>query len=302
MKESDSASNRSVHDFLAYLDVERGLSSNTLLAYRRDLAAFLRFLEGRRMGDLAKVSREDLISFLMALKGRGRSGTSVARALSSVRSFFRFLVLEGRLGRNPAEHVDTPHTWRNLPDAPALRAVETIIDAASGDSAIEQRDRAILETLYSLGARASEVVDLRAESVNLDYGFVRCMGKGSKERLIPLGGPCRDAIRRYLADSRRVLDRTGRDDHLFLSRSGRKLTREMIWKIVRKYARRAGVWDKIGPHSLRHAFATHMLERGADLRTVQELLGHSSISTTQVYTHVDRARLRAVHKRYHPRA
>ena len=165
----------------------------------------------------------------------------------------------------------------------------------------EVRDRAILEALYSLGVRASELVDLCRDGVNLEYGFVRCMGKGSKERIVPLGGRCRDAIERYLEGSRGTLSRGKGDDHLFVSRTGRKLSREMIWKIVRKYAKRAGVWGKVGPHSLRHSFATHLLEGGADLRVVQELLGHASISTTQIYTHVDRDRLKAIHKRYHPR-
>jgi len=293
---------RRASEFISHLDVECGLSANTVAAYRRDLDAFALFIAARGVTSAQDISEDHVVHFQVREKDRGLSAASIARALSAVRMFLRFLAAEGHIGGSPADNVDMPRRWRTLPDVLSVDEVDRLIAAPNDDAPLEVRDRAILETLYSVGTRAQEVVDLELESVNLEYRFVRCFGKGAKERLVPLGERCRDAIRAYLADVRPGLDRGDRNGHLFLSRTGRKLTREMIWKIVRKYVRRSGIAKRVSPHTLRHSFATHMLEGGADLRTVQELLGHESISTTEIYTHVDRARLKSIHKRFHPRA
>lgn len=288
-------------EFTSYLDVECGLSVNTVAAYRRDLEAFARFLAARGVTSAQEISEDHIVQFQLREKDRGLSGASVARALSAVRMFLRFLAAEGHIAGSAADNVEMPRRWRTLPDVLSVDEVDRLIAEPNGGSPLELRDRAILETLYSVGTRAQEVVDLKLESVNLEYRFIRCFGKGAKERLVPLGERCREAIGAYLKDVRPALDRGDRSLNLFLSRTGRKLSREMIWKIVRKYARRSGIAKRISPHTLRHSFATHMLEGGADLRAVQELLGHESISTTEIYTHVDRARLKSIHKRFHPR-
>lgn len=292
---------RRASEFASALDVECGLSTNTVAAYERDLDAFARFVEARGVTTPSAISEDHIVQFQMREKDRGLSGASIARALSAVRMFLRFLVGEGHIEGSVAEDVEMPRRWRTLPDVLSVDEVDRLTAEPKDGSPLELRDRAILETLYSVGTRAQEVVDLKLESVNLEYCFIRCFGKGAKERLVPLGERCRDAISAYLKDVRPGLERGDRNLHLFLSRTGRKLSREMIWKIVRKYVRRSGIEKRISPHTLRHSFATHMLEGGADLRAVQELLGHSSISTTEVYTHVDRARLKSIHRRFHPR-
>ena len=289
-------------DFLAYLDIECGLSANTVVGYRRDLATFAGFLEARGIDQPRAILEDHIIHFQLHEKDRGLSGASAARSLSAVRMFLRFLTTEGHLEVNVADNVEMPRTWRNLPEVLSVEEVDRLVTEPKAQTPIELRDRAILETLYSVGTRAQEAVDLKLESVNLDYAFVRCFGKGAKERLVPLGERCRQVIESYLGGGRPRLDRAGASPYLFVSRTGRKLTREMVWKIVRKYVRRAGIEKRTSPHTLRHSFATHMLERGADLRTVQILLGHSDISTTEIYTHVKAERLEALHKRFHPRS
>ena len=301
-EKSPSALRSFTRDFLAWLDIECGLSANTLAAYRRDLDRFTAFLEARGIESPERITEDHLIHFQLHEKDRGLAGTSIARALSALRVFLGYLASEGHTPGDASAFVETPRTWRRLPASLSVAEVERLVNEPKADTPIELRDRAILETLYSLGTRAQEVVDLRLESVNLEYAFVRCFGKGAKERMLPLGGRCREAIEAYLSRARPGLARGRTSPYLFVSRTGRKLTREMVWKIVRKYARRAGVEKHVSPHVLRHSFATHMLENGADLRTVQELLGHESVSTTQIYTHVDRARLKAIHQRFHPRA
>ena len=275
-----------VDAFLDYLTIECGLSINTLQAYQRDLgrlAAFLGIEDGQGWDT---VTGDQVIAFLMAEKSRGCAVPTVSRALVAARMFFRYLSAEGLVPHDPTEHLESPRLWQTLPE---------VMDR------LPRRDRAVLEFLYATGARASETADLTLDSVNPEGGYVHCIGKGRKERIVPIGRRALEALDVYLAEERPRLDRRG-DPHLFLTHSGRRLGRETIWRLVKKYARRAGVSRRVSPHTLRHSFATHLLEGGADLRAVQEMLGHVDIATTQVYTHVDPSRLKAIHKKYHPRA
>jgi len=291
-----------VDAFLDYLTIECGLSINTLQAYQRDLrrlAAFLGIKDGQGWDT---VTGDHVIAFLMAEKSRGCAVPTVSRALVAARMFFRYLSAEGLVPRDPTEHLESPRLWQTLPEVLDRRAVDRLLSAPDpAHDRLPRRDRAVLEFLYATGARASETADLTLDSVNPEGGYVHCVGKGRKERIVPIGRRALEALDVYLAEERPRLDRRG-DPHLFLTHSGRRLGRETIWRLVKKYARRAGVSRRVSPHTLRHSFATHLLEGGADLRAVQEMLGHVDIATTQVYTHVDPSRLKAIHRKYHPRA
>jgi integrase/recombinase XerD len=291
-----------IEAFLDYLTIECGLSVNTIQAYQRDLERFAAFAGAAKPDDWAAVRSDQVLDFLVAEKKRGCAVATVSRALVALRMFFRFLTGEGLLERNVTEHLEGPRLWQNLPEVLNRTAVERLLGAP--DPALDRwprRDRAILEMLYATGARASEVADLRTDSVNAEVGYARCLGKGRKERIVPVGRRALEALAAYLQAERPLLDRRG-EPYLFLTHSGRRLGREGLWRLVRKYALRAGINRPVGPHTLRHSFATHLLEGGADLRVVQEMLGHVDISTTQIYTHVDQGRLKAIHKKYHPRA
>jgi len=286
--------------FLDYLTVECGLSVNTLQAYQRDLERFAASLGRDPDWDAATPDR--VVAFLMAEKSRGQAVASVSRALVAVRMFFRFLSGEGLIKRDPTEHLESPRLWQTLPEVLNRRAVDAMLSAPS--AALDRwplRDRAVLEMLYATGARASEVADMTRESVNRDVGYVLAVGKGRKERIVPLGRRALEALEAYLSRERPGLDRR-QDPHLFLTHTGRRMGRETLWRLVKKYAARAGASPRVSPHTLRHSFATHLLEGGADLRSVQEMLGHVDIGTTQIYTHVDQNRLKAIHRKYHPRA
>ena len=289
-----------IEAFLDYLTVECGLSVNTLQAYQRDLERFAAFLG--RNPDWESVGPDHVINFLMAEKARGLATPSVSRALVAVRMFFRFLSGEGLLKRDPTEHLESPRLWQNLPEVLDRRAVDRLL--AAPNARLDRwplRDKAILEMLYATGARASEVADLTMQSVNREVGYVLAVGKGRKERIVPVGRRALEALEAYLARERPQLDRR-QDPHLFLTHSGRRMGRETLWRLVKKYVVRGGVSPRVSPHTLRHSFATHLLEGGADLRSVQEMLGHIDIGTTQIYTHVDQNRLKAIHRKYHPRA
>ncbi|HUV38058.1 MAG TPA: site-specific tyrosine recombinase XerD [Planctomycetota bacterium] len=288
--------------FLDYLAVECGSSRNTIDAYRGDLRSFLDFLRTRGVRNLDRVSPTDVVDYLMREKRRGLSPASVSRRLVAVRMFYRFLQAEGKVTASAPAALDSPRVWKNLPDVLSRRDVETLLAAPDLSKPLGVRDAALLETMYACGARAQEVCDLTADAVNFEFAYVRLVGKGRRERIVPVGAPARDRIRQYLDEVRPALVR-GRDPGvLFLSRNGKKLNRERVWQIVRKLTRKAGLRAKVHPHTLRHSFATHLLEGGADLRFIQEMLGHASISTTQVYTHVDAARLKSIHRKFHPRA
>ena len=290
-----------IEEFLNYLSVERGLSPNTLGAYRCDLTQFLVWLQRRRITSWTTSTREHVTTFMMDGKQRGLSAVSIARKLAAIRVCYRYLVAQRYLPQDPTSTIESPKLWRRLPDTLSVADVERLLAQATPKDWRGIRDAACLELLYATGMRVSELARLRLSDLHLDAGFVRCFGKGSKERIVPLGRKAQAALQRYLASVRPTLARKHGDDHVILSQQGHGLTRQMLWVLLKRYAREAHLRQRITPHSLRHSFATHLLERGADLRIVQELLGHANISTTQRYTHVDRSRLKAVHERYHPR-
>ena len=290
-----------IDGFADYLAVECGLARNTLLAYRSDLNAFARFLAGERIASPDAVDAEKIVAWLIHMKESGLSTASIARALVAVRMFFRFLWAEGVIRKDVTSLIETPKLSQNLPEVLTVREVSRLLAAPPKDTPLGMRDRAILEMLYATGARASEVCELKLDSVNLDYGFVRCFGKGSKERIVPMGKEAVRAVQRYLTLARPRLMKARQSEYLIVSRAARKFDRTNVWRVVRRCARKAALRVKPHPHVLRHSFATHMLQGGADLRSVQEMLGHVSISTTQIYTHTDHRRLKSIHRKFHPR-
>jgi integrase/recombinase XerD len=291
-----------IRAFRHYLQAERGMANNTVLAYGRDLDRFSQWVAGGGLADYLRPSVRDLSHYLGHLRTEGLAPPSVARHLVALKMFYRFLRLEERTEPGAVELLNSPALWERIPQVLSPESVEKLLAAPQASDRYFLRDRALLETLYATGSRASEVVSLLLADLYLDSAFCKCMGKGNKQRVVPLGRPALAALRAYLGELRGELVRTAPDaPWVFVSRGGRVLTREMLWTIVKKYVRRAGLNAKVSPHTLRHSFATHLLAGGADLRTVQELLGHANIRTTQYYTHVDRDRLRAIHHRFHPR-
>lgn len=289
-------------DFLIHLRIEKGLSENTIAAYATDIKNFFTFLDKLGIEDLAKVRREHITEFLWREREKNRQSSTMARRLVAIKVFFRYLFSEGHLKKDLTVNIDTPPAWRKLPDALSIDEVFKLIEMANPNDASGLRNRAILELLYATGMRISELVNLKISDLDLNIGFVRCFGKGAKERIIPIGDKAIKALSRYLKQARPVFAKGKKaNNFLFLNKSGKRLSRQSCWKIVRFYAKLAGIRKLPSPHTLRHSFATHLLERGADLRVVQELLGHASISTTQVYTHIDKERLKRIHRKYHPR-
>lgn len=289
-----------LEEFLSYLELERGVSPTTLASYRQDLELFAAFLMRRRIGSLARVQALDVREFLQSLRAT-RSPATVARKLAAVKGFFRYLDGQRRIDRSPTAFIETPRLWRRLPQTLNVQEVERLL-ASIAPEGLGVRDLAMLELLYGSGLRVSELVALELGSCNFEAGFLRCVGKGNKERIVPIGRSASEALARYLRLERPILvKRCPQTAALFVNRRGTRLTRQRVWQLLRRYAAAGLITKTIGPHTLRHSFATHLLERGADLRTVQELLGHANISTTQRYTHVDRARLKAVHEKFHPR-
>jgi len=291
-----------IEDFLTYLSVERGLADNTLLAYRRDLCNYMNFLKQTGLTRVQQITKESIKEYIYSQKKSGLSSRSICRRLAAIKTFHRFLVREGLHQEDPSSLVDTPKLWRRVPEVLTQQEIESMIMAVQGDHWQAVRDRAILEVFYASGMRVSELANLRMDQMNLDLGYVRCIGKGRKERIIPLGQRAQEAVRLYCENVRRLLLKSRLSSDVFLSRLGKKISRQSLWKVVKAYARKAHIKKEIKPHTIRHSFATHLLEHGADLRSVQEMLGHSDISTTQIYTHVDRERLKKIHKHYHPRS
>ncbi|MCM8800434.1 MAG: site-specific tyrosine recombinase XerD [Candidatus Omnitrophica bacterium] len=294
-----------VQMFLDYLLVERGLTQNTISSYEKDLNFYIDFLESKGIDSLSKTTKQQIIDFMLAQKDKGLSSNSIARRLVAIKVFYRFLVREGILNNDPTSLVDSPKLWKRIPEVLSYSEIESLLNQPNIKDIQGIRDKAILETLYATGMRVSELVNLRLDNVNLEVGFLRCMGKANKERIIPLGAKAIASIDRYLKISRpRLLNsaKINGVDFLFLNRFGKKLSRQSLWKLIKKYARKARIKKPIRPHILRHSFATHLLERGADLRSVQEMLGHADISTTQIYTHMNKDRLKLIHKQFHPRA
>jgi integrase/recombinase XerD len=297
-----------VRRYLDYLAVERGLASNTLSAYRRDLRRYAGWLAAAGIDDPGQAGEPDLVAFLGALRagstpvGTRYRASSVARTLAAVRGFHRFLVRERLAGADPSRDLGTPKVPASLPKALSVEQVEALLNAIAGHDRLALRDRALLETLYAAGLRVSEATALDVDDLDLEDGTVRAFGKGAKERLVPIGRSARRALEAYLVRARPRLAGTRSGPALFLNAQGSRLTRQGCWKILRRHARHAGLEAEVSPHVLRHSFATHLLAGGADIRSVQELLGHASLATTQVYTRITQDRLREVYLRAHPRA
>jgi integrase/recombinase XerD len=292
-----------VGQFLDYLASECGLSQNTIQAYRHDLTAFVLYLHEKRQTSFQSVTADTVLAHMVRLKEKGLHTNSAARALVTIRMLFRFLWAEGKIPENATSLLESPKLARHLPEVMTEREVTALLAAPDTSRISGLRDRAILELLYATGARVSEVSRMTLDALHLDLGYVRCMGKGSKERIVPVGEQAAAAISEYLASARPILLR-GRNVEWLFPGGGKSapLTRKSIWQILKKTALKAGVGRRISPHTLRHSFATHLLEHGADLRAIQEMLGHADIATTQLYTHVDRSRLKAIHRQFHPRA
>jgi len=287
--------------FLNYLRVEKGSSFNTVEAYRRDLIKFLKVLakSGEALEGIGPTTIRKFLAFLDQQKLESRS---IARHIVSLRQFFRFLRREDIVSVNPAENLESPRIWKVLPKYLSLNDVDRLLNQPEQESELGIRDRAILEMLYATGLRVSELIGLRIADVNLDAGFVRAIGKGNKQRVVPLGKVATAAIEKYLAASRGKLLGSHQSPNLFVSRRGTSLTRQSIWVLISRYGQLAGIQKKTTPHLMRHSFATHLLSRGADLRSLQMMLGHADISTTQIYTHVAASRLRDIYTQFHPRA
>jgi len=290
-----------VEEFLDYIVVEKGLSRNSVEAYRRDLVKFEGFLE-KRCEDVTDARRGDIISFMTCLRESGLSSRSTARSMVAVRMLYRFLKGERHIDALPTENIELPRSFRNLPDVLSPEEVERLIKSPDTKDAIGMRDRAMLELLYATGLRVSELVGIEVNRLNLEVGFLVVLGKGSKERVVPMGETAMDWLKNYIR-SARVKTLKGRESNfLFVTARGGNMTRQGFWKIVKKHAFKAGIYKKITPHTLRHSFATHLLEGGADLRSVQTMLGHADIATTQIYTHINSERLKNIYKEFHPRA
>ena len=289
--------------FLNYLIVECGLSDNTIKGYKGDLHNFSNYLQDEGIKQFRDLRAKMIVNFIEKEKQRGLSENSISRSLVTIKMLYKYMIMEGKISVNPMSSVNTLKLQKHLPEVLHYKAVEEILRAPDCNDKLGIRDKAILELMYATGARVSEVASIKVSWINFDYGYIRCQGKGSKQRIVPMGAEASKSIRRYLQEVRPFLVKIEGDEPLlFLSRTGKKLRRENIWSIVKKYAIKAGIRSNISPHTLRHSFATHLLEGGADLRSVQEMLGHSNISTTQIYTHIDRKYLKSIHQKFHPRA
>jgi integrase/recombinase XerD len=291
-----------VQRFLDYMLVERGLSSHTIASYGRDIAQFVAFALEMDVESAGRVTDDLFTQFLARLRKEEYATTSVARKLAAVRAFFKFLQREGEVVSNLADAVDNPRTVKPLPKTLTEDDIIKLLSQPDLSDPNGLRDRAMIETLYATGLRVSELIGLLSNDVNLPSGFIRCIGKGSKERVVPIGEVAVELIRRYLLECRPRFLKGGRSEYLFLTKRGEPMSRVGFWKVIKKYAMAAGITKQITPHVLRHSFATHLLEHGADIRSIQEMLGHASVATTQVYTHVSREHLREVYRKSHPRA
>jgi integrase/recombinase XerD len=295
-----------IHVFLSYMRVEKGLAQNTILAYGRDLRRFAEFLRKRHKVRMEDVTREDIVDFLSNLYKEKLDSRSVARFLVSLRGLFKFAMMENLVTTDPTENLESPKIRSSLPTYLRVDEIDKLLEAPNLATSIGLRDRAMLEVLYSTGLRVSELLNLRISDIDMRIGCVRCIGKGDKERLVPIGRKAIESVEQYLAQGRPKFARPSspppHNQVLFLTSIGRRLSRVGIWKILHDYGVRLGLRGRLTPHKLRHSFATHLLERGADLRSVQLMLGHADISTTQIYTHVVEERLKQIYKAHHPRA
>lgn len=293
---------RVLKDFISYLSVERGLAVNTLESYQRDLVKYLNYLKKQRLDRFEDASRKIISQFLMEEKEKGLSPATLTRNLASIRSFYNFLLQEQIVQRNPAAETESPRREKKLPQVLSFQDVELLLEQPKTGNPIGLRDKAMLELLYATGIRVSELVALSINNINMKTGFLRCEGKGSKERMIPLGSMALFSLQEYLQFGRPKLLKIINEKAFFLNQHGSRLTRQGFWKIFKKYALKAKISKEITPHTLRHSFATHLLENGADLRSVQEMLGHADISTTQIYTQITKRKIKEIYNQTHPRA
>ncbi len=288
-----------IQEFSDYLQIEKRNSPHTVSAYRRDLN---RFSSEITVQKIDSITTSNIRNFLITLKEQGMSPSSVARSLSSIKSFFKYLCQDKQLKSNPAEILETPKRWRKLPDVLSTEDVDNLLKSPDQDSVLGLRDQAMLEILYASGLRVSELVNLKVSQLDIEVGYLRTLGKGSKERIVPIGHMAKKAVENYLLNSRSALLHGRKAEELFVTRRGRGMTRQGFWKLLKIYVVKANIRAGVSPHTLRHAFATHLLERGADLRSVQQMLGHSDISTTQIYTHILGKRMLEIHQQFHPRS
>lgn len=291
-----------IDEFIYYLTVERGLAENTLESYARDLRNYRKFLKKQGISDIKATTKTNVMAYLLALRKEGKATSTVSRHLAALKSFYQYLFRERHIDHNPTTNLESPKLEKKLPRVLSVDEVELLLNQAKLNEPAGTRDKAMLELLYATGIRVSELISLDVDHVNLQMGYVRCFGKGSKERIIPLGSMAKKYVEEYLKRGRVKLIKSKDEKSLFVNHHGRRLTRQGFWKIIKKYAREAGINKDITPHTLRHSFATHLLENGADLRSVQEMLGHADITTTQIYTHLTKARLKEVYSKTHPRA
>ena len=291
-------------DFIHYLTVEKGLAKNTLISYERDLKSYMKYVKNvEQVGSWNDVGRANIVAFLKSLREDGKSPRTIARHIASIRSMHQFLLRDKQTEQDPSVHIDTPQKERKLPKVLSMEEVEALMEAPKGQDKFARRDRAMLEIMYATGMRVSEMISLDVQDVHGSMGFVRCVGKGNKERIIPIGQTALKAVEAYLSGGRtELLSKKHRTDALFLNHHGQRLSRQGFWKILKRLAGEANIQKELTPHTLRHSFATHLLMNGADLRSVQEMLGHADISTTQIYTHITNTRLKDVYTKFHPRA
>lgn len=291
-----------VDQFLDYIALERGLSPNTSSAYKSDLIKLIQFLERRKIATINAVTRKDILDFLIFEKDHGLGVNSISRLFVAVKVFFRFLQQEGLLTGNITEVMDSPKLWKALPATLSVKEVERLLSAPEGDKPGAVRDRALIEMLYATGLRVSELCNLTLDNIYFDEGYLRCMGKGQKERIVPFSEKAASALKKYIDGARSSFTADPQNRYVFLSRRRGKISRKMVWKLIKQYARKVDIQKKISPHTLRHSFASHLLANNAPLRIIQEMLGHADIATTQIYTHVDQSRLKSIHEQFHPRA
>jgi len=291
-----------VNEFINYLSVERGLAQNTLESYGRDLRQFEAYMNSTHKDLIKDSNRATILEYLNTLQSKGRAVSTISRNLAAIKSFYQYLVREKYIDKDPAANVESPKLEKKLPKILTISEVEELLKQPNVSTPNGIRDKAMLELLYATGIRVSELISLNISDVNLDMGYVKCFGKGSKERIVPLGSIAAKCVQEYLNKGRPKLVRTYDEPALFVNHHGNRLTRQGFWKIIKKYAQEANINKPITPHTLRHSFATHLLENGADLRSVQEMLGHADISTTQIYTHITKSHLKEVYDKTHPRA
>ncbi|TSB46571.1 site-specific tyrosine recombinase XerD [Alkalicoccobacillus porphyridii] len=292
-----------IEDFIHYLQIERGYSTNTITSYQNDLSSYSSYLKNvEQCNSFAEVERSLIVNYLYFLMEKGRAQSTIARNIASIRGLHQFLLREGRVKQDPSVHVEIPKPAKRLPKILSMQEVEALLTAPDSNDLMDIRNRAMLEIMYATGIRVSELIGLKTSDAHISMGFLRCVGKGNKERIIPLGSQAKDAVHTYLESSRPALLKKNRHDLLFVNHRGNPLTRQGFWKILKQIAVKANITKPLTPHTLRHSFATHLLENGADLRAVQEMLGHVDISTTQIYTHVTKSRMKDVYSMYHPRA